>query len=267
MKGINENILRFIFEDEKKKRKNGYDVHGDEDDKVVMKGNSVSYVNPNFKSIFNDLNCSNNINAETKDQKQETKKECKDMKEIKFDRSEEYFKAVKVAQECAKEYKDMKKKEKESMVNRFVYIPFALEHSFNVQSDDNDYEVLTHFLGVFTDPKNAEKQCENDIANDACWKVMKGLPQFPYDEDYKMYYKLYRSKYFFDSDLMVLNIKYRIILKVEVDSFDMVTVLSSCNIIEDNTYKSLLDLFRNFSEEHDKLISNFENGIHKLLEK
>ena len=66
---------------------------------------------------------------------------------------------------------------------------------------------------------------------------------------------------------MVLNIKYRIILKVEVDSFDMVTVLSSCNIIEDNTYKSLLDLFRNFSEEHDKLISNFENGIHNLLEK
>lgn len=255
-----------LFFDEKKSN-NKYDVHGKEDDKVVMKGDSVTYVNPEFKSIINDLNCGNNLN-ETKDEKaQNKKKENKDMENIKFTRSKEYFEAVKVAQECAREYKAMKGKEKKNIINRFVYIPFALEHSFNVQSDDNDYEVLTHFLGVFTDPKNAEKQCENDIANDAGWKVMKGLPQFPYDEDYEMYYKLYRSKYFFDSDLMILNIKYRIILKVEVDSFDMVTVLSSCNIIEDDTYKSLLDLFRNFSEEHDKLISNFENGIHALLEK
>ena len=96
---------------------------------------------------------------------------------------------------------------------------------------------------------------------------MKGLPQFPYDEDYEMYYKLYRSKYFFDSDLMVLNVKYRIILKVKIDDFDMVTVLSSCNIIEDDKYKAILDMFRNFSEEHEKLISNFENRIHGLLEK
>ena len=183
----------FIYDE--KKRKSGYDIHGSEDDKIAMKGDSVTYVNPEFKSIFNDLNYGNNLNnVEIKDQKQKTEKECKDMKEVKFNRSEEYFKAVKVAQECAREYKDMKEKEKKNIVNRFVYIPFALEHSFNVQSDDNDYEVLTHFLGVFTDPKNAEKQCENDIANDAGWKVMKGLPQFPYDEDYEMYYKLYRSK-------------------------------------------------------------------------
>ena len=252
-----------------KKSNNRYDIHGKEDDKVVMRGNSVSYVNPEFKSIINDLNCENNLNVETKDKKAQKnkKKENKDMENIKFTRSEEYFKAVKVAQECAREYKAMKEKEKKNMVNQFVYIPFTLEHSFNVCSDDNDYEILTHFLGVFTDPKNAEKQCENDIANDAGWKVMKGLPQFPYDEDYEMYYKLYRSKYFFDSDLMNLSVKYRIILKVKIDDFDMVTVLSSCNIIEDDTYKSLLDLFRNFSEEHDKLISNFENGIHNLLEK
>lgn len=255
----------FIYEE--KKSNNKYDVHGNEDDKVIMKGNSVSYVNPEFESIFKNLNSNNNY--ETKDEKvQDTKKkENKNMKEVKFTRNEEYINAIKIATECAKEYKDMKKKEKESIVNRFVYIPFALEHSFNVQSDDNDYEVLTHFLGVFTDPKNAEKQCENDIANDAGWKVMKGLPQFPYDEDYEMYYKLYRSKYFFDSDLMILNIKYRIILKVKLDDFNMVTILSSCNIIEDDTYKSLLDLFRNFSEDHDKLISNFENRIHGLLEK
>ena len=254
---------------EEKKSNNKYDVHGKEDDKVVMRGNSVSYVNPEFKSIINDLNCGNNLNVETKDEKAQKnkKKENKDMENIKFTRSEEYFKAVKVAQECAREYKAMKDKEKKNIINRFVYIPFALEHSFNVQSDDNDYEVLTHFLGVFTDPKNAEKQCENDIANDAGWKVMKGLPQFPYDEDYEMYYKLYRSKYFFDRDLMVLNIKYRIILKVKLDDFGMVTILSSCNIIEDDKYKAILDMFRNFSEEHDKLISNFENRIHGLLEK
>ena len=254
-----------LFFDEKKSN-NKYDVHGKEDDKVVMRGNSVSYVNPEFESIFKNLDSSNK--TEIKDEKtQKTEKECKDMENIKFTRSEEYFKAIKVAQECAREYKAMKDKEKKNIVNRFVYIPFALEHSFNVCSDDNDYEVTTHFLGVFTDPKNAEKQCENDIMNDAGWRVMKGLPQFPYDEDYEMYYKLYRSKYFFDSDLMNLSVKYRIILKVKIDDFDMVTVLSSCSIIEDDTYKSLLDLFRNFSEEHDKLISNFENGIHNLLEK
>lgn len=257
----------FVFEE--KKIKNGYDIHGSEDDKVAMTGNSVTYVNPQFKSIFNDLNCGNNLNEETKDEKAQKnkKKENKNMENIKFTRSEEYFKAVKVAQECARDYKDMKEKDKKNIVNRFVYIPFALEHSFNVQSDDNDYEVLTHFLGVFTDPKNAEKQCENDIANDAGWKVMKGLPQFPYDEDYEMYYKLYRSKYFFDRDLMILNIKYRIILKVKLDDLGMVTVLSSCNIIEDDKYKAILDMFRNFSEEHEKLISNFENRIHGLLEK
>ena len=256
----------FIYEE---KKSNKYDVHGNEDDKVVMKGDSVSYINTEFEAIFKNLNSDNNLSTETKDKtSQDTKKkENKDMENIKFTRSEEYFKAIKVAQECAREYKAMKEKEKKNMVNQFVYIPFTLEHSFNVCSDDNDYEVLTHFLGVFTDPKNAEKQCENDIANDAGWKVMKGLPQFPYDEDYEMYYKLYRSKYFFDSDLMNLSVKYRIILKVKIDDFDMVTVLSSCNIIEDDTYKSLLDLFRNFSEEHDKLISNFENGIHNLLEK
>ena len=256
----------FVFEE--KKRKNGYDIHGSEDDKVAMTGNSVTYVNPQFKSIFNDLNCDNNLSTETKDKKvQNKKKENKNMKEVKFTRNEEYINAVKVAQECAREYKAMKEKENKNMVNRFVYIPFTLEHSFNVCSDDNDYEVTTHFLGVFTDPKNAEKQCENDIMNDAGWKVMKGLPQFPYDEDYEMYYKLYRSKYFFDRDLMVLNVKYRIILKVKLDDFDMVTILSSCNIIEDDKYKAILDMFRNFSEEHEKLISNFENRIHGLLEK
>lgn len=256
----------FIYEE--KKRKSGYDIHGSEDDKIAMKGDSITYVNPEFKSIFNDLNCGNNLNAEVKDKKaQKNEKENKDMKEVKFNKSEEYFKAVKVAQECAREYKAMKEKEKKNMENQFVYIPFALEHSFNVCSDDNDYEVTTHFLGVFTDPKNAEKQCENDIMNDAGWKVMKGLPQFPYDEDYEMYYKLYRSKYFFDSDLMNLSVKYRIILKVKIDDFDMVTVLSSCNIIEDDKYKALLDMFKKFSEEHDKLLSNFENGIHALLEK
>ena len=249
----------FIYEE---KKSNKYDVHGNEDDKVIMKGNSVSYINPEFESIIKKLNSINK--PEIKDEKAQ---ENKNMEDVKFTRSEEYFKAVKVAQECAREYKAMKEKEKKNIVNRFVYIPFALEHSFNVCSDDNDYEVTTHFLGVFTDPKNAEKQCENDIMNDAGWRVMKGLPQFPYDEDYEMYYKLYRSKYFFDSDLMNLSVKYRIILKVKIDDFDMVTVLSSCNIIEDDTYKSLLDLFRNFSEEHDKLISNFENGIHNLLEK
>lgn len=257
-----------LFFDEKK-RKSGYDIHGSEDDKIVMQGNSVSYINPEFESIFKKMNSDNNLSTETKDKtSQDTKKkENKDMENIKFTRSEEYFKAVKVAQECAREYKDMKEKEKKNIVNRFVYIPFTLEHSFNVCSDDNDYEVNTHFLGVFTNPKNAEKQCENDIANDYGYRVMKGLPQFPYDEDYEMYYKLYRSKYFFDSDLMTLSVKYRIILKVEVDSFDMVTVLSSCNIIEDDKYKALLDVFKNFSEDHDKLLSNFENEIHNLLEK
>ena len=252
----------FIYEEKKSNKPN---VHGNEDDKVIMKGNSVSYINPEFESIIKKLNSSNKPEIKDEKAQENKKKENKNMEDVKFTRSEEYFKAIKVAQECAREYKAMK--EKKNIANQFVYIPFTLEHSFNVCSDDNDYEVTTHFLGVFTDPKNAEKQCENDIANDAGWRVMKGLPQFPYDEDYEMYYKLYRSKYFFDRDLMVLNIKYRIILKVEVDSFDMVTVLSSCNIIEDNTYKSLLDLFRNFSEEHDKLISNFENRIHSLLEK
>lgn len=252
------------------RRKSGYDIHGSEDDKIVMKGNSVSYVNPEFESIFKNLNSDNNLNVETKDKKAQKnkKKENKDMENIKFTRSEEYFKTVKeVAQECAREYKAMKDKEKENMVNRFVYVPFVLEHSFNVCSDDNDYKITTHFLGAFTDPKKAEKQCENDIANDVDWKVMKGLPQFPYDEDYNIYYKLYRSKYLFDSNLMTLNVKYRIILKVKLDYFGMVTVLPSCDIIEEKTYKTLLDVFKNFSEERDKLISNFESRIHALLKR
>ena len=119
-----------VFYDEKKNNK--YDVHGKEDDKVVMRGNSISYVNPEFESIFKNLDSNNK--PETKDEKtqENKKKENKNMENIKFTRSEEYFKAIKVAQECAREYKAMKEKEKKNIANQFVYIPFTYTSSNGV---------------------------------------------------------------------------------------------------------------------------------------
>ena len=91
-----------LFFDEKKSN-NKYDVHGKEDDKVVMRGNSVSYVNPEFESIVKNLDSSNKPEIKDEKAQENKKKENKNMEDVKFTRSEEYFKAVKVAQECARE--------------------------------------------------------------------------------------------------------------------------------------------------------------------
>ena len=239
-------IIKAILEEENVEN---CECSKDNNDKVCMKGNSVTYVNPAFKASFGNL-ADNKPNTNTKDDKV---KVCENLKK-------EYKAAVKQAQECAKEYKDMKKE-----VSDFVFIPVTLDHSFSVYSKDYNFGGTTHLLGVFIDPNDALKAVEDDIKNDvADWKLIKDSI-YPNGEDYG-YWRVSRSKYFFNRELLTLSIKHRLIIKVELNNFNVITV-SSYNMIEQDTCKVLLDIFEKFRKEYDILLSNIENSIHELLEK
>ena len=241
-------ILKAILEEENAEK---CDCGKDNNDKVCMKGDSVTYINPAFKSSFGNL-ADNKHSTETKDDKVKVHENLK----------KEFKAAVKQAQECAKEYKDMKKE-----ASDFVFIPVTLDHSFSVCSEDYNFGGTTHLLGVFIDPNDALKAIEDDIKNDvADWKPIRDSIYPHHDEDYG-YWRVSRSKYFFSRELLTLSIKHRLIIKVELNNFNVITELSSYNMIEQDTYKALLEVFEKFRKEYDILLSNIENSIHELLEK
>jgi len=173
------------------------------------------------------------------------------------EREKEYKDAIKKAQEAAKEYKAMKDKE-----NPVVYIPVVYELALSVSGMiDDDFEASTNILGVFTDLKIAERQCETDInCNDDDWKEMKDLP---YSRSLDLVRKVYKSKYFFDHDLMVLTIKSRVVLEMRLNDFRKNLVLSSDHLIDQDDM--LLDLFNSFKADYNKLLIDFENNIDNLL--
>ena len=240
-------ILKAVLENENVEK---CECGKDNNDKVCMKGDSVTYVNPAFKSSFGNL-ADNKPNTDTDDKVK-----------VHENLKKEFKAAVKQAQECAKEYKDMKKE-----ANDFVFIPVTLDHSFSVCSEDYNFGGTTHLLGVFIDPNDALKAVEDDIKNDvADWKPIRDSIYPHHDEDYG-YWRVSRSKYFFNRELLTLNIKHRFIIKVELNNFNAITELSSYNMIEQDSYKALLDIFEKFRKEYDILLSNIENSIHELLEK
>ena len=240
-------ILKDILEEENAEK---CDCGKDNNDKVCMKGDRVTYVNSAFKSLFGNL-ADNKNSTDTKDDKVKVHENLK----------KEYKAAVKQAQKCAKEYKDMKKE-----ANDFVFIPVTLDHSFSVCSEDYNFGGTTHLLGVFIDPNDALKAIEDDIKNDvADWKPIRDSIYPHHDEDYG-YWRVSRSKYFFSRELLTLSIKHRFIIKVELNNFNVITELSSYNMIEQDSYKAILDVFEKFRKEYDILLSNIENGINELLE-
>lgn len=242
-------IIKAILEEEENIKK--CECSKDNNDKDCMKGDSVTYINPAFKSSFCNL-VDNKSNTNTKDDKVKVHENLK----------KEFKAAVKQAQECAKEYKDMKKE-----ASDFVFIPVTLDHSFSVHSKDYNFGGTTHLLGVFTGPNDALRAVEYDIKNDvADWKPIRDSIYPHHDEDYG-HWRISRSKYFFNREFLTLSIKHRLIIKVELNNFNAITELSSYNMIEQDTYKALLEVFEKFRKEYDILLSNIENSIHDLLEK
>lgn len=246
-----------------KKKENLADAEKEE--KVFMKGNSATYINPKIGELFgvifdtgkptaNDRVCDPKV----------LEKAIAGFKKKQFisEREKEYKETIKKAQEAAKEYSAMKDKE-----NPVVYIPLVCELSMSISGMiDDDLESSTKILGVFTGPKMAEQQCETDInCNDDDWKELRrGLP--PFSENNDLVHKIYKSKYFFNRELMVLEVKYRIILKMRLNDFSMDFVLSSSELMDQDTYDILLNIFNSFKADCDKLLIDTESNIDNLLE-
>lgn len=95
------------------------------DEKIPMKGNTFTYMNPGFAEILKDLN--------------------------------------KEAKEVSKEEKTMEKENKKTEVfkgmpkDKVVFASFICEHIFR---DENNFDSYVEFLGIFTDPEKAEKACD-----------------------------------------------------------------------------------------------------------
>ena len=95
------------------------------DEKIPMKGNTFTYMNPGFTEILKDLN--------------------------------------KEAKEVSKEEKSMEKENKKTEVfkgmpkDKVVFASFVCEHIFR---DENNFDSYVEFLGIFTDPEKAEKACD-----------------------------------------------------------------------------------------------------------
>ena len=229
-----------------------------DDEKVFMHGNSATYINPKigelFGAIFDMSKPTANgriFNSEVLEKSIATSAK---KKQFISEKEKEYKDAIKKAQEAAKEYNAMKDKE-----NHVVYIPFVCELSMSISGMiDDDFESSTNILGVFTDPKMAERQCETDInCNDDDWKELKGPS--PYDEDYNLLHKAYKSKYFFNRELMVLEVKNRVILKMRLDDFNSSSILTSDHLMDQCSYDTLLSIFENFKDDYDKLLKCVEN--------
>lgn len=237
----------------------------EKEEKIFMKGNSATYINPKIGELFGTIfdMSEPTANGRACDPKV-LEKAIADFNKKKFisEKEKEYKDAIKKAQEAAKEYSAMKDKE-----NMVVYIPLVCELSMSISGlIDDDLESSTKILGVFTGPKMAEQQCETDInCNDDDWKELRrGLP--PFNENHNLVYKIYKSKYFFNRELMVLEVKYRIILKMRLNDFSTDLVLSSSELMDQDTYDILLNIFNSFKADCDKLLIDVESNIDNLLE-
>ena len=196
------------------------------DEKIPMKGNTITYMNPGFAEVLNDLN-----------------KDAKEMKENeKLEKENEKPKT--------EVYKAIPK-------DKMVFASFVCEYTFN----ENNSDSYVDFLGIYSDPKKAEKICDECIMN---WRPMDSYEPEP---DNKILYKV-KGEYFFDNELMRLTVRNMIILMVELDKFDIIMDkenLTSCKINHD-VYIKILKMFNTFKDDKRKIISKLERGIHCMLE-
>ena len=92
------------------------------DEKIPMKGNTITYMNPGFAEVLNDLN-----------------KEAKEQSMEKENKKTEVFKGM--------------------PKDKVVFASFVCEHIFR---DENNFDSYVEFLGIFTDPEKAEKACDEN---------------------------------------------------------------------------------------------------------
>ena len=90
------------------------------DEKIPMKGNTFTYMNPGFAEVLNDLN-----------------KEAKEKSMEKENKKTEVFKGM--------------------PKDKVVFASFVCEHIFR---GENNFDSYVEFLGIFTDPEKAEKACD-----------------------------------------------------------------------------------------------------------
>ena len=197
------------------------------DEKIPMKGNTITYMNPGFTEILNDLN------KEAKEMSKENEKMERENEKPKT----EAYKAI--------------------PKDKMVFASFVCEYTFH----ENNYNSNVDFLGIYSDPKKAEKICDEYIMN---WRPITVIEPEP---DNKILYKV-KGEYFFNNELMCLTIRNMIILMVELDKFDIIMDkenLTSCRINQD-VYFKILKMFNTFKDDKRKIISKLERGIHCMLE-
>ena len=196
------------------------------DEKIPMKGNTITYMNPRFAEVLNDLN-----------------KEAKEMS--------------KENEKMEIENEKPKTENKEIPKDKMVFASFVCEYTFN----ESNFDSYVDFLGIYSDPKKAEKICDECIMN---WRPITAIEPEP---DNKILYKV-KGEYFFDNELMRLTVRNMIILMVELDKFDIIMDkenLSSCKINRD-VYTKILKMFNTFKDDKRKIVSKLERGIHYMLE-
>ena len=195
------------------------------DEKIPMKGNTITYMNPGFAEVLNDLN------KEAKEMSKENEK-----MEIENEKPKtEVYKAI--------------PKEK------VVFVSFICEHIFR---DESNFDSYAEFLGIFTDPEKAEKAC--DKGNKKGWiPITTNITP-----ENKIFYKI-KGDYYFNNDLMFLTVKNRIVLAVELNNINNKENFMYCNFINQKTYMRIVDMFKRYKEEQGKCLSNLENGIHELF--
>lgn len=195
------------------------------DEKIPMKGNTFTYMNPGFTEILNDLN-----------------KEAKEM-------SKENEKLEKENEKPKTEvYKGIPK-------DKVVFASFICEHIF--RDEENNFDSYVEFLGIFTDPEKAEKAC--DESNKKGW-----IPITTNITPENKIFKMKKGYYYFNNDLMFLTVKTRIVLAVELNN-NIKENFIYCNSINQKTYMRIVDMFKRYKEEQGKCLSNLENGIHELF--
>ena len=187
------------------------------DEKIPMKGNTFTYMNPGFAEVLNDLN------KEAKEMSKENEKLEKENEKPKT----EVYKAI--------------------PKDKMVFASFVCEYTFH----ENNYNSNVDFLGIYSDPKKAEKICDECIMN---WRPM---DSYEPDPDNKILYKV-KGEYFFDNELMRLTVRDKIIFMVELDKFNIDETLTYCNTIDQKMYEKIAELFKIYRHEHDKL-SNIRN--------
>lgn len=200
------------------------DASASSNERIPMKGNTITYMNPGFAEVLKDLN--------------------KEAKEMEKENLEKESKNVKT-----EVYRAIPK-------DKAVFASFICEYTFY---DRDKHDPYVEFLGIFTDPEKAEKACD-----DCTMLGWKPITSNIISEN-KKFYKV-KGGYFFNESLAFLTIRNRIVMLVELDKFDIKESLTFCNSIDQKVYDKLLELFKIYRSEHDKL-SNVKNDIHKLFEK